>query len=221
MPSPDEFYTDAQRQLQTEHDSSKLAAAVVSAIVTDEIPPEQFAFVSSRDFFFLSTVNARGEPTVSYKGGPVGVVQIESPARIMFPNYDGNGMFYSMGNVSETAKVGLLFIDMETPMRLRVQGTAKVSKDADLVARYPGSNMVVVVDIDSVFVNCARYIHRHKRVETSKYVPDESGEQPYPAWKRLDKIQDALPARDAGKAGAAGGLIDDERYHELLMSGES
>lgn len=221
MPTPDEFYTDTQRKLQIENDSAALGSAVVAAIVSEELKEEQVEFISAKDFFFLSTVNSKGEPTVSYKGGGVGLVKVINSKKVMFPNYDGNGMFYSMGNIEEMNKVGLLFIDFETPNRLRIQGTASISKELELLAQYPGANMVVVVDIDSVFVNCARYIHQHSRVETSKYVPDESGKQPFPAWKRLDKIQAALPSQDQGRAESEGGLITDHDYQTLLEEGNS
>ncbi|MEM6834246.1 MAG: pyridoxamine 5'-phosphate oxidase family protein [Pseudomonadota bacterium] len=221
MPTADEFYTESQRAFQKDHDSFKLANAVVDAIVSDDLDDKQTAFVESRDFFFLSTVNGHGEPSVSYKGGPVGVVRVVSPTQLVFPNYDGNGMFYSMGNTAETGKVGLLFIDFETPNRLRIQGDASISKEPAFVDRFPGANMVVKVDITSVFVNCARYIHKHQRLETSKYVPDEKGEQPFPAWKRIEAIQDALPAKDQGRAGSEGGTISFDDYEDHVAKGTS
>lgn len=221
MPSPDDFYSKAQRKMQRDHNSESLANAVVAAIVTDEIQEKQIPFVESRDFFFLSTVNGDGEPTVSHKGGPVGLLQVLSPTRVIFPNYDGNGMFYSMGNVSETSKVGLLLIDFETPNRLRLQGDATLSDDPELLSRFPGANMIVDIAVTRVFVNCARYIHKHKRVERSKYVPDEKGEQPFPAWKRIDKLQPALPEKDQGRADSEGGTITDDEYEERVMKGTS
>jgi len=221
MPSPDDFYSDSQRKIQAEHDSVNLADAVVAAIVSDEIQEEQIEFISARDYFFLSTVNAQGEPTVSYKGGSVGMVQIVSTTKIVFPNYDGNGMFYSMGNTNETGKVGMLFIDMETPLRVRLQGTASLSTDVDLMSRFPGANMVVEVDVDSVFYNCARYIHKHKRVETSKYLPNDKGEQPFPAWKRIDMLQGVLQPKDIGKAELEGGSISIDQYNEKVQRGDS
>jgi len=221
MPTSDEFYTKAQRELQAAHDSEKLSEVVVQAIVSDDIPEPQIPFIESRDYFFLSTVNSKGEPTVSYKGGPVGFLNVESPSKLVFPIYDGNGMFLSTGNIQEMGKVGLLLIDFETPNRLRIQGDAKLSKDPDLMARFPGAIMVTVVDVTVVFVNCGRYIHPHKRLETSKYVPDENGEQPFPAWKRIDKVQPALPVKDQGRAENEGGVINDDQYIELLMSGNS
>lgn len=221
MADPTEFYSDAQREIQADQDSENLADAMAATIVFDELQEDHSDFIASRDYFFLSSVNAAGEPTVSYKGGPVGFVQILSPKKLAFPSYDGNGMFYSMGNVAEAGKIGMLFIDMETPHRVRVQGIAKVSKDPDVMKRFPGANMVVEVEVTSAFINCARYIHKHQRLETSKYVPDEKGDQPFPSWKRIDLLQDALPGKDAGGADEAGGLITIEQYQEALDKGES
>jgi predicted pyridoxine 5'-phosphate oxidase superfamily flavin-nucleotide-binding protein len=215
------FYSEAQRALQARFDSTGLAERLEQAIVEDEIGDLARAFIESRDFFFLSTVNGSGEPTVSYKGGDVGVVTVVDPRTIVFPMYDGNGMFLSAGNIADSAKIGLLFIDFETPNRVRVQATATLSEDEALMADYPGALMVVEAAVTKVFVNCARYIHGHQRVSTSPYVPDDNGSQPYPSWKRIDQIQDALPPGDQGRADAEGGVITAEDYGRKLATGES
>ena len=72
-----------------------------------------------------------------------------------------------------------------------------------------------------VFQNCARYIHKHERLETSPYVPDAEGNVPYPAWKRIDKIQDFLHPNDIGRAEAEGGVITEEQYIEKVQDGTS
>lgn len=217
-----DFYTDAQRDLQRRHDSERLADRLEQAIVSDVVDPDQHgAFIAGRDFFFLSTVNGRGEPTVSYKGGDPGVLAVLDEHTLAFPDYDGNGMFLSLGNIAETAKVGLLLIDLETPHRLRVQGTASVVADDPLVTRWPGARTVVRVRVDEVFVNCARYVHRHVRTDRSPYVPDADGGAPYPSWKRLDVLADALPGPDQGRAEAEGGLIDLPEYAARLAAGDS
>ncbi len=215
------FYTDSQRQIQEQHDSQNLAVAMELGIVKDEIEDRHVPFIESRDFFFLSTVNGRGEPTVSHKGGDVGTVRVLDSKTLAFPMYDGNGMFLSMGNIAETAKIGLLFIDFETPNRVRVQATASLTHDAELLASYPGAIGVVLAKVDQTFINCARYIHKHDRRETSRYVPDEAGEQPYASWKRIDDLQDFLPEKDQGRAADEGGVITEREYGTLLQSGES
>jgi len=221
MPTPDDFYTDSQRKLQAQGQHEKLAEVVVHAIVRDELEDIHTDYINSRDYFFLSSVNASGEPTVSYKGGDVGFVKVLSPARLIFPNYDGNGMWLSMGNIQEAAKVGMLFMDMVTPWRIRVQGTAKLSRKVELLEQFPGANMVVDVAVDVVFQNCARYIHKHTRVESSPYVPNSEGEQPFPAWKRIAPLQPVLHPDDQGRAEAEGGLLTEEEYLEKVAEGTS
>jgi predicted pyridoxine 5'-phosphate oxidase superfamily flavin-nucleotide-binding protein len=179
------------------------------------------SFIQSRDFFFLATVNARGEPTVSHKGGPVGVVTVVDARTLAFPSYDGNGMFLSMGNIAETGRIGMLFIDFETPNRIRVQATATISTDDPLLAKYPGAQLLVRAKVEKVFLNCARLIHKHQRVSASPYVPDKNGETPFPAWKRIDLVQDALPSKDIGRATLEGGVITEEAYGAKLAAGES
>lgn len=215
------FYTDAQRRIQEQYDMRPLAQAVEAAIVDTELNEVHIGFISTRDFFFLSTVNGAGEPTVSHKGGDVGTVKVIDNKTLAFPAYDGNGMFLSMGNIADTAKIGMLFIDFETPNRIRVQATATFSSEDDLMSEYPGSIGMVRASIDRVFLNCARYIHPHSRVSASKYVPDAEGNQPYPAWKRIDDLQPHLHVDDQGKAADNGGVITEAQYGAALMAGES
>ncbi len=215
------YYTDAQRDVQDRFESKPLADAMEASIIANELDELHVAFIATRDFFFLSTVTSEGEPTVSYKGGDVGTVKVIDNKTLAFPAYDGNGMFLSLGNIVDTAKIGMLFIDFETPHRVRVQATATLSTNDELMGEYPGAIAVVRATVDQVFFNCARYIHKHQRVETSPYVPDENGEQPFPAWKRIDDFQEALHERDKGRAADEGGVITEHEYGEALLAGES
>jgi predicted pyridoxine 5'-phosphate oxidase superfamily flavin-nucleotide-binding protein len=137
-----DFYQEDQRRLQDQFETRRLADTLEASIVSEEITDEHAQFISTRDFFFLSTVNAAGEPTVSYKGGPVGMVHIVNPKTVLFPIYDGNGMFLSAGNVAASAKIGMLFIDFETPHRVRLQATALVNtrETPGVVSRSPCCN---------------------------------------------------------------------------------
>ena len=215
-----DIYTRHQRKIQKRFGTEKLASAHTSTIITQEIPDDHAAFISSRDFFFLSTVNEIGEPTVSYKGGAPGFVQVMDSKTLLFPSYDGNGMFLSMGNVAATSKIGLLFIDFETPHRVRLQASASIINDDSILESFPGAQMVVRAEVNSVFLNCGRYIHRHQRVDSSKYVPDMDGNQPFPAWKCIDHIQAVLPDADKGRAQANGGTITAEEYVQRVLRGE-
>ena len=218
-----EIYTTAQREFQDSFDSRRLADAL-AMIRTAELDDHQRGFISSRDFFFLATVDSGGMPTVSYKGGAPGFIAVDDATTLLFPSYDGNGMFLSIGNIADTAAIGMLFIDFETPNRLRVQATATVSDDPALLQRWPGADLVVRAEVTAAFGNCARYIHPHSRVATSKYVPDDDGNAPVPSWKRIDLLQGSLPADPPGTQppGDAGDdIIDIEEYQRRVDAGDS
>jgi predicted pyridoxine 5'-phosphate oxidase superfamily flavin-nucleotide-binding protein len=215
------FYRDEQRELQQEFQTGRMADLLEQVIVHSEVQEAERTFIESRDMFFLATVDAAGQPTCSYKGGDPGFVRVVDPRTIAFPSYDGNGMFLSMGNIRATARVGLLFIDFETPHRLRVQGTASVRDSDPLLASYPGADLVVRVAVSQIFVNCSRYVHQYRKVKASRYVPRSGCETPFAEWKRIDVVQEVLPPRDEGRAGRAGGTITVEEYEAKLAAGEA
>lgn len=215
------FYSEDHRALQDRFDTRRMADLMEGGIVHPELGEAEVAFVESRDMFFLSTIDPSGRPTVSYKGGAAGFVRAVSPSRLAFPWYDGNGMYYSAGNLIGSPKVGLLFIDFATPNRLRIQGDAMVSFDDPLMASYPGAQFLVFVAIEAIWINCPRYIHPHQKLSNSRYVPAPDGVAPLPAWKRLDIVQEAIPAKDREQVAGAGGEITMDGYVELLMKGEA
>ena len=216
-----DFYTSAQRDLQDQFGSRKLADLLTQVTVHREVQEAERTFIESRDMFFLASVDSTGQPTCSYKGGTPGFVRVLDPYTLGFPLYDGNGMFLSAGNMQATAKIGMLFIDFEKPHRLRVQGTAALSRDPTMLASFHGADLVVRVAIDVIFVNCPRYIHKYQRVSASRSVPQPGCEPPLAAWKRIDLVQDALPARDAGKVTLSGGTITQEQYEALHAAGKA
>lgn len=215
------LYGNQHRRLQHEFDTEKLANSVHSNIVSDALAEEHMGFISSRDMFFLSTVDHRGYPTCSYKGGNSGFVKILDSKTSAFPSYDGNGMFLSMGNISVNPKIGMLFIDFETPHRVRIHGTAIAETNSSLLAQFSGAEIIVIVNITEVFINCTRYIHKYKRVESSNYVPQANCKTPLAQWKRIDNLQDSLPERDKHIANALGGTITTEEYIAMVIAGKA
>jgi hypothetical protein len=156
---------------------------------------------------------------VSYKGGAPGFVRVTSASSLLFPN--GNGMYYSIGNIMSAPQIGLLFIDFETPNRLRVQGAAEVLFDHPLLEIYPGAQFLIPAAVESIWVNCPPYIHPHRKLEQSRYVPVAGLEPPLPAWKRIDIVQEALANDDRERVPGAGGEITMDAYAELLAKGEA
>lgn len=214
-------YTDEALTLQRRFDTEALAAAELAVIVHDVLTPADQAFVAGAEMFWLASVDPRGSPTVSYKGGAPGFVKMPDDKTLLFPCFDGNGMYFSMGNIAATSHVGLLFMNFETPSRLRVQGDARLTDEAAVVALWPGAQFAVQVDITALITNCPRYIPRMQRVAPSRYVPHAvSGAQPIPGWKRIDAIQAVLPRRDQGKAETVGGLISMSEWGDMVAEGD-
>src|SRR5215211_5501121 len=123
------FYHSGNRQLQDAFESRRISDRLESLKRT-EFSADDRAFVQSAIYFFIATADAEGRPDCSFKGGPPGFVRVTGPSELAFPDYDGNGMFKSLGNLLVNPNVGLLFIDMhEKPRRLRVNGRATVRDD--------------------------------------------------------------------------------------------
>jgi predicted pyridoxine 5'-phosphate oxidase superfamily flavin-nucleotide-binding protein len=216
-----DIYGEHHRALQQTFDTSRLADRIDEMIVRPEVPDEHKRFIESRDMFFLTSVDHRGYPTCSYKGGAPGFVRVVDRKTIVFPSYNGNGMFLSMGNISANRKVGMLFLDFERPHRVRVHGVAAVDRNDPMLAEFVGAELMVRVAVTETFVNCPRYIHKYQRQQTSKYAPQAGcAAPPPPQWKRIDALQDSLPDRERELAKELGGTITFEEYAALLIKSE-
>jgi uncharacterized protein len=191
-----ELYHPGNRALQDRFDSRRLADRLEDVKVTDTISGGDRAFIESMDMLFIATADEQGRPTCSYKGGEPGFVRVLDERTIAFPSYDGNGMFLTAGNLLANKEVGLLFISFERGRRLRLDGTAAVDADDELLPSWPGALLVVRVRARAVFPNCPRYIHRYELVERSRYVPVAGIEPPVPDWKTRDWARDVLPTSD-------------------------
>ena len=192
-------YGAAARAWQDRYDTRRLADRVHDRFRATWTLEDIRSFVEAAPMFFLATADADGRPQCSYKGGAPGFVRVLAEMELCFPNYDGNGMYLSMGNLVENPHVGLLFIDFADPYRARVSGRASVDLDDPLTATYPGAQFVVRVAVDEVFPNCPRYVHRMDLRTQSPFVPAADGTAPVPDWKRDEWACDVLPANDPAR----------------------
>jgi uncharacterized protein len=190
------IYHSESRALQDRFDTRRLADRIEDRLVHGALDDDDRAFVEARDMFFLATVDDEGQPQCSYKGGDPGFVRVLDPLTLAFPSFDGNGMYLSLGNVAQTARVGMLFVDFERARRMRVNGRASLSLDDPLRDEYPRAQAVVRVAVTEVFPNCGRYVHRLQLVERSRFTPRAECVPPVPDWKRSEWARDVLAADD-------------------------
>lgn len=192
-------YPSGSQNLQDRFDTRRLADRLAEVKVHDRFTPEDREFIAKLDMFFIATVDDTGQPTCSYKGGDPGFVQVVDDRTLAFPNYDGNGMYLSMGNLASTRAAGLLFIDFERQRRLRVDGVARIDFDDPLLTQYPEAQFVIRVEAARIYPNCPRYIHKYQLVERSPFVPRAGRPAPIPAWKQSEWAADVLPADDPAR----------------------
>lgn len=194
------IYHDGSRALQDRFDTRRLADRLEQVKVHDQFTADDRAFIERMDMLFLATADAEGRPTCSYKGGDPGFVHVLDDRTLAIPNYDGNGMYLSWGNVAVNPAVGLLFIDFERQRRMRVDGTASIDPEDALLHEWPEAQFVVRVAARHVYPNCPRYIHRLQLVERSSFVPRPRQATPIPTWKQSEWAADVLPAGDPARA---------------------
>ena len=200
------MYHEGNRQLQDAFDSRRISDRLEEKLTRSTFTADDKAFIEGAIYFFMATADADGRPDCSFKGGAPGFVQVTAPDELAFPDYDGNGMFKSLGNLLVNPNVGLLFIDLhEKPRRLRVNGEARSSRDDPLLACTVGAQLIVRVKAHAIFPNCPRYIPKLQLAELSKYVP-QSGQDPVePAWKGFADFKDHIHPRHPTSRGEKGG----------------
>jgi predicted pyridoxine 5'-phosphate oxidase superfamily flavin-nucleotide-binding protein len=194
-----DIYHGGNRQLQDQFDTRRLADRLDEAIVQDSIMPSDKDFIERLDMFFIATMDERGHANCSYKAGDPGFVRVLDEHTLAFPNYDGNGMYLTMGNILTTRQVGLLFIDFENQKRMRLNGEATLHRDDTLMREYPEAQFIVRVRAREVFANCPRYIHKMKLVQRSRFVPKQECPTPAPGWKKGEWVADTLPENDPAR----------------------
>ena len=190
------LYHDGNRALQEAFHSRPIADRLEAVTMHRRFTEHDRAFIESSIYFFLATADAEGRPDVSFKGGPAGFVRVTGPSEIAFPDYDGNGMFKSLGNLSVNPHVGLLFIALHgRPRRLRVSGTARIGRDDPLLASTVGAQLIVRVEARAIFPNCPRYIPSMELVAESRFAPRAGQDLVEPGWKSEDEFADVIHPR--------------------------
>jgi len=188
------LYHEGNRSLQDQFDSRRIADRLEHVTLRREFQAEDRTFIENSEFFFLATADAEGRPDCSFKGGSPGFVRITGIDELAFPDYDGNGMFKSLGNIAVNPNVGLLFIQMgDRPSRLRVNGTASVSRDDPDIGSFVGAQLLIRVKAHVIFPNCPRYIPGADG--PSIYIPQKGSAPVEPAWKGFEVFRDAVPPR--------------------------
>ena len=189
------FYHDGMRELQDRFDGRRVADALSAHRRRWDFWPDDRALIESTPLFFIAT--SYGDYTdCSLRAGNPGFVKITGPGVIEFPEYDGNSMYRTTGNISRNPNVGLLFVKFDgKTARIRINGHATLHDDGETLARHHGAKLVVRVQCE-LFSNCPRSVHDLEHGRLSPYLPKPGYDPPAPEWKSRDYIRDILPQAD-------------------------
>ena len=192
---------------------------MLDALFRRAISPRQAAHIEALPFFFIATANAAGECDCSFRGReqnasgePYPLVKVLDEQTLVFPDYPGNKLFNSLGNLIENGHIGMLFIDFESRTRARINGRAEiVEADASYATIWPLAQRYVRVGVEQVYGNCkARIPHMTLLPDVeacgTELRPPSSGasDTGTPAPGRADGDRLGFPRVSGDRAGAAG-----------------
>ncbi len=200
------LYHYGNRLLQDQFDSRRIADRLEEKLARTAFTDDDKAFIESLPYFFLASADGEGRPDCSFKGGLPGFVRLTGPSELAFPDYDGNGMFKSLGNLTVNPEIGLLFIALhDKPRRLRVNGRAAVRRNDPLLGETVGAQIIVRVMAHAIFPNCPRYIPAMQITEPSIYAPRPGCDPIEPAWKGYADFKDCVHPRQKTARGLSPG----------------
>ena len=187
------FYHDGSRSLQDRFDGRRLADSLEKNRRHSNFSVEDCEFIDNASFFFLATTSGR-TVDCSFKGGLPGFVKVTGANSLSFPDYDGNSMYRSLGNILQNENVGLLFLNFDGGKeRMRINGTAKLDYDAERLKEFDGAKLIVDITAVNIFPNCPRYIPQLENIEISDHVPRPGHVPPEAEWKFRDYARPYLP----------------------------
>jgi uncharacterized protein len=170
-PHPDRPGSTGEHVLQDALGTSDRAGRFYDDQVCDRLVPSMQEFVARMSMAFVATSDAHGECDSTLRAGPPGFLRVLDDRHVAWPEYRGNGVMASLGNISENPHVGLLMVDFTDDLiGLHVNGAARVVEDAELRAEHPElpretvpgrrADLWVEVTVEEAYVHCRKHIPR-------------------------------------------------------------
>ena len=185
-----------EHELQERYDTFKRAAAFYDKQMLDHLNPLMREYIARQEMAFVATADEHGECDASFRAGPPGFIRVLDERTLLYPEYRGNGVLASLGNIARNPHVGILFVDFfASGVGLHVNGRAQIVEDdaiapfAGLLARAAGVEALheqvadrkktperwVVVDIVEAYIHCSKHIPILEHVEAGSDADSRAG----------------------------------------------
>jgi len=193
------FYHDGMRALQDRFDGRRVADGLEKHRLHFEFWEQERKLIEETRFFFIAT-SYQDNVDCSMRSGDPGFVRITGPDTLEYPEYDGNNMYRTLGNIHRNPNVGLLFVRFDgKTFRTRIRGKATIHDGPETLGAHHGAKVVVRVKCE-IFPNCPRYvpdlIGASAAVPANPFVPRPGYQPPAPEWKSRDYLKDVLSKYD-------------------------
>jgi hypothetical protein len=152
-----------ERQLQDRLGTRERAEAFYTRQGLCHLNDNMQSFIGRQKMMFVATADSNGDCDNTFRAGPAGFVRVLDEEHLSWPEYRGNGVMASLGNIAENAHVGLLFIDFHEVIGLHVNGTAEIVEDPDEQPETPPglrARLWVVARVQEAYIHCAKHIPR-------------------------------------------------------------
>jgi predicted pyridoxine 5'-phosphate oxidase superfamily flavin-nucleotide-binding protein len=155
-----------ERWLQQCLGTSKRARAFYDNQVLDHVNAQMREYLARQEMMFVSTADSFGNCDCSFRAGPAGFVRPLDERTLVYPEYRGNGVMASLGNLSENPHVALLFLDFfHTTVGLHVNGRGSLVSGSELSLQAadppcPAPECWVVVEVDEAYIHCSKHVPR-------------------------------------------------------------
>ena len=160
--------SDAVKDLQERWGSRSAYSRFESGPLTsNQLGPEEIAFIEAQDSFFLASLNESGWPYIQHRGGPPGFLKVLGNNQLGFPDFKGNRQYLSFGNIQKNPRVSLFLIDYPARARLKIFGNAKLLEGDSVpdalreIENESGATTIergVIIQVEAFHWNCPKHI---------------------------------------------------------------
>ena len=171
--------SEGERILQKKVGSENKASAFYDKQMLDYLNPYMRKFILKQEMVFIATADSKGECDCSFRAGKQGFVRVLNEKTLLCPDYRGNGVMASMGNILENSHIGMTFIDFfENTIGLHVNGKAKIVENDELLADKTLDGVAnsiqeegtaperwILITVEEAYIHCSKHIPHLKKLD--------------------------------------------------------
>jgi radical SAM superfamily enzyme YgiQ (UPF0313 family)/predicted pyridoxine 5'-phosphate oxidase superfamily flavin-nucleotide-binding protein len=163
-----------EHELQERFNHVGRAYAFYDNQMLDQLNPLMQEYIARQPLFFVATSDSRGNCDCSLRAGRPGVIRVVDERTVIYPEYRGNGVMASLGNIAENPHIGIFFGDFtDSTVGLHINGTARMVSHDEMIAALAGRGELLAevaeegeqrletwvrVEVEEAYIHCSKHI---------------------------------------------------------------